>query len=205
MLIEDVAPDHLKARCRLQCDGVACEGANGMPGGQRLRYEFPPLRSNVAANPRSGDERAKTNKVGLATILTSRRNVNVKAWRGARAGPAASLRAGVSTLVLPELDGQKALGEAIPALDLVAGRDGAMERRKRRVREDDMKLVTLAAIAGICLPSLAFAQTAEELVIGANDTSNVVNYGMGYNLQQFSTLKQIDKSNVRHLVPVLEL
>src|SRR5208282_388805 len=65
-----------------------------------------------------------------------------------------------------------------------------------------MKLVTMAACAGLCLPGLTFAQTAEELANGANDTSNVVNYGMGYNLQRFSTLKQIDKSNVKRLVPV---
>src|SRR5208337_4682606 len=48
VLIEDVAPDHLKARCGLQCGGVACEGANGMPRSQRLRYEFPPLRAGGA-------------------------------------------------------------------------------------------------------------------------------------------------------------
>ena len=47
VLIEDVAPDHLKARCRLQCGGVACD-ANGMPSSQRLRYEFPPLRAGGA-------------------------------------------------------------------------------------------------------------------------------------------------------------
>src|SRR5208283_3100440 len=27
---------------------VACEGANGMPSSQRLRYEFPPLRAGGA-------------------------------------------------------------------------------------------------------------------------------------------------------------
>ena len=48
MLIEVVAPHHLKARCRTQCGGVACEGANGMPSSQRLRYEFAPLRAGGA-------------------------------------------------------------------------------------------------------------------------------------------------------------
>jgi hypothetical protein len=48
VLIEDVAPEHLKSRCRLQCGGVACEGANGMPSSQRLRYEFAPLRAGGA-------------------------------------------------------------------------------------------------------------------------------------------------------------
>jgi alcohol dehydrogenase (cytochrome c) len=30
--------------------------------------------------------------------------------------------------------------------------------------------------------------TADQLVKGATDTSNVLNYGMGYNLQRFSLL-----------------
>ena len=42
------------------------------------------------------------------------------------------------------------------------------------------------------------AQTNDELVNGATDTSNVVNYGMGYNLQRFSTLTQINKDNINH-------
>ena len=65
-----------------------------------------------------------------------------------------------------------------------------------------MKLSTIAALAGICLPGCALAQTATELVNGAKDTGNVVNYGMGYNLQRFSPLKQINKDTVKHLVPV---
>jgi alcohol dehydrogenase (cytochrome c) len=48
----------------------------------------------------------------------------------------------------------------------------------------------------------AMAQTADELVKGATDTSNVLNYGMGYNLQRFSPLKQINKDNVKRLIPV---
>src|SRR5271157_4775528 len=48
VLIEDVAAEHLQARCRLQCGGVACDGANVMPSSQRLRYEFAPLRASGA-------------------------------------------------------------------------------------------------------------------------------------------------------------
>jgi len=48
----------------------------------------------------------------------------------------------------------------------------------------------------------AMAQTAEELVGGATDTGNVVNYGMGYNLQRYSPLDQINKDTVKRLVPV---
>ena len=37
---------------------------------------------------------------------------------------------------------------------------------------------------------------------GATDTKNVLNYGMGYNLQRFTTLTQINKDTVKRLVPV---
>jgi alcohol dehydrogenase (cytochrome c) len=48
----------------------------------------------------------------------------------------------------------------------------------------------------------ASAQTADQLVKGATDTSNVLNYGMGYNLQRFSPLTQINKDTAKNLVPV---
>jgi alcohol dehydrogenase (cytochrome c) len=48
----------------------------------------------------------------------------------------------------------------------------------------------------------ALAQTNDELVKGVSDTHNVLNYGMGYNLQRFSTLNQINKQNIKELVPV---
>ena len=65
-----------------------------------------------------------------------------------------------------------------------------------------MKTLTWAVgLALLCAPA-AMAQTSDELVKGATDTHNVLNYGMGYNLQRFSTLKQINKDTVKHLVPV---
>ena len=48
----------------------------------------------------------------------------------------------------------------------------------------------------------ASAQTTDQLVKGATDTSNVLNYGMGYNLQRFSPLTQINRDNAKNLVPV---
>ena len=51
----------------------------------------------------------------------------------------------------------------------------------------------------------AMAQTADELAKGSTDASAVVNYGMGYDLQRFSPLKQINKDNVKRLVPVWNL
>ena len=48
----------------------------------------------------------------------------------------------------------------------------------------------------------AMAQTADDLANGAADTGNVLNYGMGYSLQRFSPLTQINKDTVKRLVPV---
>ena len=48
---------------------------------------------------------------------------------------------------------------------------------------------------------LAWSQTGEDLTAGRN-TDNVTNYGMGYDLKMFSPLKEIDKSNIKRLVPV---
>ena len=64
-----------------------------------------------------------------------------------------------------------------------------------------MKQILLAAIAAL-LPLSALAQTAQELTKGASDTRNVLNYGMGYHLQRFSPIDQINKDNVKDLVPL---
>jgi alcohol dehydrogenase (cytochrome c) len=65
-----------------------------------------------------------------------------------------------------------------------------------------MKSIALAASLVILAPLGASAQTTEQLVKGVTDTANVLNYGMGYNLQRFSPLTQINKDNVKNLVPV---
>jgi alcohol dehydrogenase (cytochrome c) len=65
-----------------------------------------------------------------------------------------------------------------------------------------MKRIALAVSLAILASHGAYAQTADELAKGATDTSNVLNYGMGYNLQRFSPLTQITKDNVKNLVPV---
>jgi glucose dehydrogenase len=46
------------------------------------------------------------------------------------------------------------------------------------------------------------AQTPEELIKGASDQHNVLNYGMGNHVQRFSLIDQINKDNVKDLVPV---
>ncbi len=65
-----------------------------------------------------------------------------------------------------------------------------------------MKTAPWAFGLAVLFAPVAMAQTNNELVNGATDTSNVVNYGMSYNLQRFSTLTQINKGNIKHLVPV---
>ena len=65
-----------------------------------------------------------------------------------------------------------------------------------------MKRFAMAASLVMLASTCAYAQTSEQLVKGATDTSNVLNYGMGYNLQRFSTLNQINRDTVKNLVPV---
>src|ERR1700739_3307306 len=65
-----------------------------------------------------------------------------------------------------------------------------------------MKRLALVASLVMFAPVGANAQTSDQLVKGATDTSNVLNYGMGYNLQRYSPLTQINKDNAKNLVPV---
>ncbi|MFL5253139.1 MAG: methanol/ethanol family PQQ-dependent dehydrogenase [Rhodopila sp.] len=66
-----------------------------------------------------------------------------------------------------------------------------------------MRKLLLAATFAASLPITAQAQTADELLAGSQkDTANVLNYGMGYNLQRYSPLTQINRDTVKHLVPV---
>ena len=50
--------------------------------------------------------------------------------------------------------------------------------------------------------SLAHAQTAQELLTDGKNTDNITTYGMGYHMNRYSPLKQINASNVKRLVPV---
>ena len=49
---------------------------------------------------------------------------------------------------------------------------------------------------------LAMAQTADELLNDGKNTENVTTFGMGNKLQMYSPLRQINKSNVKRLVPL---
>ena len=48
----------------------------------------------------------------------------------------------------------------------------------------------------------ALAQTAQELIDNGKNSENVTTFGMGYHLNQYSPLSQINKSNVKRLVPI---
>src|SRR5258708_28196816 len=78
----------------------------------------------------------------------------------------------------------------------------ASENGRAFIGRDRMKRIALVASLAILAPFGASAQTTDQLVKGATDTSNVLNYGMGYNLQRFSPLTQINKDNAKNLVPV---
>jgi alcohol dehydrogenase (cytochrome c) len=64
-----------------------------------------------------------------------------------------------------------------------------------------IKQVAIAAVAAL-LPLWAQAQTADELAKSAGDTHNILTQGMGYDLHRFSPITQINKDNVKDLVPV---
>ena len=53
-----------------------------------------------------------------------------------------------------------------------------------------------------CWCSHALAQTAQELIDNPKNSENVTTFGMGYQLNQYSPLNQINKSNVKRLVPI---
>ena len=63
-------------------------------------------------------------------------------------------------------------------------------------------LTAIALLAAVHAP--VFAQTQQDLVRDGNggSTDNVLTYGMGYNQNRYSALKQINKNTVKRLVPV---
>src|SRR3982075_3563125 len=63
-----------------------------------------------------------------------------------------------------------------------------------------MKKILAALLCSWC--GLVSAQTAEELLGDGKNTENITTFGMGYDLKMYSPLKEINKSNVRRLVPI---
>src|SRR5712672_4555634 len=63
------------------------------------------------------------------------------------------------------------------------------------------KMLLLATLLG-AWPVCGLAQTMEELVNDGKNTDNVLNHSMGFDRKSYSPLKQINKSNVKRLVPI---
>src|SRR5258708_10626347 len=68
-----------------------------------------------------------------------------------------------------------------------------------------MKKIWLCAMLLGFWPSLGLAQTTEELINDGKNTENVTTQSMGYDRKSYSPLKQINKSNVKRLVPIWNL
>src|SRR4051794_16386806 len=69
-----------------------------------------------------------------------------------------------------------------------------------RITEEIMKKIVAALVCAWC--GLASAQTAEEILSDGKNTENVLNFGMGLGIPMYSPLAQINKSNVKRLVPI---
>jgi alcohol dehydrogenase (cytochrome c) len=63
------------------------------------------------------------------------------------------------------------------------------------------RLCLLSMVLTVCAVS-GLAQTADDLVNAAGVTDNVTTHSMGYDRKSYSPLRQINKSNVKRLVPV---
>ena len=67
-----------------------------------------------------------------------------------------------------------------------------------------MKAIAAAAVT-VMLGCAASAQTLDDLKNDGKNPDNVLTYGMGYSLNRYSPLKQIDKATVKRLVPIWNL
>src|SRR6202049_504466 len=65
-----------------------------------------------------------------------------------------------------------------------------------------MKNIWLCAMLLGFWPALGLAQTTEDLVNDGKNTENVTTQSMGYDRKSYSPLKQINKSNIKRLVPI---
>ncbi len=68
-----------------------------------------------------------------------------------------------------------------------------------------MKSLVIATFFLLLAMTPASAQTLDDLKSDGKNTDNVLTYGMGYRQNRYSPLKQIDKSNVKRLVPIWNL
>jgi len=64
-----------------------------------------------------------------------------------------------------------------------------------------MKALCAAVLLSVAVPMLALAQSAEDLKNDHKTPGDVLTYGMGYEQHRFSPLTQINRGNVKRLVP----
>src|SRR5262249_41992758 len=93
-------------------------------------------------------------------------------------------------------------------LDTCGPQQQAWRRRvadpQERTGRTTMKLLSSAAVT-LALAGAASAQTLDDLKNDGKNTDNILTYGMGYSQHRFSPLTQINKTNVKRLVPVWSL
>ncbi|SRR5258708_6831896 len=68
-----------------------------------------------------------------------------------------------------------------------------------------MKTIGTAAVLSLFLGVAASAQTLGDLKNDGKNTDNILTYGMGYGQNRYSQLRQIDKTNIKRLVPIWNL
>src|SRR4029077_17482414 len=82
-------------------------------------------------------------------------------------------------------------------LDVQIGNSGFNQEGRPIVK----KFCLCAALLGFW-PSLGWTQSTEDLVNDGKNTENVTTQSMGYDRKSYSPLKQINKSNIKRLVPI---
>src|SRR5260221_5985737 len=78
-------------------------------------------------------------------------------------------------------------------------------RKERNPGAEFMKRLIMAMAVLFFATFPAWPQTLDDLTNDGKNTDNVLNYGMSYRQNRYSSLKQIDKSNVKRLVPIWNL
>src|SRR5262245_24522391 len=68
-----------------------------------------------------------------------------------------------------------------------------------------MRRIGTAAMLSFGLTAAVSAQMLDDLKNDGKNSDNILTYGMGYAQNRYSTLTQIDKTNVKRLVPVWSL
>ena len=68
-----------------------------------------------------------------------------------------------------------------------------------------MQALRSCAAIVLAVAGSAFAQTGQDLASDGRNTDNVLTYGMGYSLNRYSPLSQINKENVKRLAPAWTL